>query len=109
MGTVMDTVFVKATLDGRKVEVIDGCICLDGHPESRELVVIDEHPNRQAILRAVPGASHVAGRLPLTLAEASVAGAALRRHQDRFDGSPIAVAERLRRASWQRAIAEGVE
>jgi hypothetical protein len=105
----MDAVFVKATLDGRKVEVIDGWICLDGQRESPALVAIDEHPNRQAILRAVPGASHVAGRLPLTLAEASVAGAALRRHQDRFDGSPLAVAERMRQVSWQRAQAEGVE
>ena len=100
---------IRHTSDGRRIEVIGRWICLDGRPEADQLVVIDEHPNRQAILRAVPGASHVAGRLPLTLAEASVAGAALRRHQDRFDGSPIAVAERLRRASWQRAIAEGVE
>jgi hypothetical protein len=40
--------------------------------------VLDEHPNRQAILRAVRRATHVAGLLPLTLAEASVAQAALR-------------------------------
>ena len=60
-----DAVLIKTTLDGRKVEVIGRCVCLDGQPEAEDLVVIDEHPNRQAILRAVPGATHVAGRMPL--------------------------------------------
>lgn len=100
---------VRTTLDGREVAVIDGWLCLDGQPEVRELTPLDEHPNRQAILARVPGATHVGGRLALTLAEASVAQAALRRQQDRFDGSPRAVAERLRQTAWQKAIAEGAE
>lgn len=104
-----NAVLVKTTLDGRRVEVIGGWLCLDGRPEADSLVVIDEHPNRAAILRAVPGATHVGGRLPLTLAEASVAQAALRRAQDRFDGSEAAVRERLRQLVWQKAFAEGVE
>lgn len=103
------SVLVKTALDGRKVEVIGRWVCLDGQPEADVLVVIDEHPNRQAILAAVPKATHVAGRLPLTLAEASVAQAALRRATDTFDGSPAAVRERLRSAVWQKVIAEGVE
>ncbi len=37
-----DVVFVKETLDGRKVEVINGWVCLGGVPEVRELVVLDE-------------------------------------------------------------------
>ncbi len=102
-------VHIKTTHDGRKVEVIDGQVCLDGQPEADALVVLDEHPNRQAILRAVPRATHVAGRLPLTMAEASVAQAALRAAQDRFDGSAAAVRERLRRAVWQKSIADGAE
>ena len=102
-------VFIKHTLDGRKVEVIGGRICLDGRPEADDLVVLDEHPNRQAILKVQPRATHMAGRLPLTLAEASTAQAALRRAQDRFDGSRGAVAERLRRAVWQKVLAEGAE
>jgi hypothetical protein len=102
-------VLIKTTHDGRKVEVIDGRVCLDGMPEADALVVIDEHPNRQAILRAVPRASHVAGRLPLTLAEASVAQAALREARDDFDGSAQAVRERLRRAVWQKSLADGAE
>ncbi|MEY4414597.1 MAG: hypothetical protein RIQ53_1890 [Pseudomonadota bacterium] len=104
-----EAVFVKETLDGRKVEVIDGWVCLGGVPEVRALVVLDEHPNRQAILKAVPQATHMAGRLPLTMAEASTAQSALRRMHDRFDGSPQAVAERLRRAVWQKVFAEGAE
>jgi hypothetical protein len=102
-------VLVKHTLDGRKVEVIGGRICLDGKPEADHLVVLDEHPNRQAILKVQPRATHMAGRLPLTMAEASVAQAALRRAQERFDGSPQAVTERLRRTAWQKVFAEGAE
>ena len=104
-----EATLVKTTLDGRPVEVIGGWICLAGQPETDEIVVLDEHPNRQAIQQACPRATHMAGRLPLTLAEASVAQAALRRFRDRFDGSALAVAERLRQASWKRVMAEGVE
>lgn len=105
----MDKVLVKTTLDGRAVEVINGFVCLDGKPETDEVVVLEEHPNRQAILKLCPKATHMAGRLPLSMAEASVAQAALRRHHDRFDGSAVAVSERLRKAVWQKAFAEGVE
>ena len=104
-----ERVLVKTTLDGRPVEVINGWICLAGQPETDEIVVLEEHPNRQAIQKAVPNATHMAGRLPLTLAEASVAQAALRRHHDSFDGTPLAVSERLRQAIWKKACAEGVE
>lgn len=104
-----EAVFVKQTQDGRQVEVIAGWVCLAGVPEARELVVLDEHPNRQNILRLSPRATHMAGRLPLTLAEASTAQAALRRMQDGFDGSTQAVSQRLRAAVWRKALAEGVE
>jgi len=102
-------VFVKTTRDGRKVEVIAGRVCLAGTPEADALVALDEHPNRAAILKAVPLATHVAGRIPLTLPEASVAQAALRRAQDRFDGTAAAVRERLRRAEWGKDVADGAE
>jgi len=105
----MATVHVKTTQDGREVAVIDGWLCLAGQREVDALVVLDEHPNRQAILRAVPQATHMAGRLPLTMAEASVVQAAMRCHADSFDGSSAAVAARLRQAVWQKAVAEGVE
>jgi hypothetical protein len=102
-------VLIKLTLDGRRVEVRGGQLCLDGRPEADALVPLDDHPNRQAILRAVPDATHMAGRLPLTLAQASVAQAALRRATDRFDGSPGAVQERMRAAVWQKSMADGAE
>ena len=103
------SILVKTTLDGRKVEVIGRHLCLDGVPEADVLTLLDEHPNRQAILQAVPRATHVGGRLPLTLAEASVAQAALREANDPFDGSPQAVGTRLRRALWQKTLADGAE
>lgn len=105
----MDAVLVRVTSDGRKVEVIGRHLCLDGQPEAEQLVTLDEHPNRAAILKAVPLATHVAGRLPLTLAEASVAQAALRRAQDDFDGSAPKVRERLRQAEWRKLMADGAE
>ena len=102
-------VYVKHLSDERVVEVIGRHVCIDGRPEADHLVVIDEHPNRQAILRAVPGATHVAGRVPLTMPQASVAQAALRRAHDTFDGSTHAINERLRRALWQKVFADGAE
>jgi len=105
----MTPVYIKHTLDDRKVEVIGRHVCLDGRPETDQLVVLDEHPNRQAILKVQPKATHMAGRLPLTMPEASVAQAAMRRASDPFDGSPQAVTERLRRAVWQKVFADGAE
>lgn len=107
----MDTepIYVKHLSDGRVVEVIGRHVCIAGLPETDHLVVIDEHPNRQAILRAVPGATHVAGRVPLTMPQASAAQAALRRAHDTFDGSARAVQERLRQAVWQKVLADGAE
>lgn len=102
-------ILIRTTHDGRRVEVIGRHVCLDGQPEADELIVLDEHPNRQAILKAVPLATHVAGRLPLTLPEASVAQAALRRAQDDFDGSPQAARERLRQVVWRKSVGDGVE
>lgn len=104
-----ERILVKHTLDGRAVEVINGWVCLAGAPEADTVVALDEHPNRQKILAACPKATHMAGRLPLTLAEASVAQAAMRRVRDRFDGSPAAARERMRQAVWTKLVAEGVE
>jgi hypothetical protein len=105
----LHSILVKLTLDGRRVEVIGPRVCLDGKPEADSLVALDEHPNRAAILRAVPRATHMAGRVPLTLAEASVAQAALRAAQDSFDASPAGVRERMRRTVWSRSFTDGPE
>lgn len=107
--TAPEPVYVKHLSDDRVVAVIGRHVCIEGQPEADHLVVIDEHPNRQAILRAVPGATHVAGRVPLTMPQASTAQAALRRAHDTFDGSTHAVNERMRNAVWQKVFADGAE
>lgn len=106
---MVDPVLVKLTQDGRKVEVIDGWVCLGGVREADHLVPLLEHPNRQAIARSVPGATHVAGRLPLTHEETAIAQAAMSAAQRAFDASPSGVAQRIRLAVWAKTAAEGVE
>ena len=105
----LEAVYIKTTQDGRKVEVIDGWVCLGGVREADNLISMDEHPNRQAIAQAVPGATHVAGRLPLTLPEAATAQGALSVAQRQFDASPAGITQRLRKAVWAKTAAEGVE
>lgn len=105
----MSATLVKHTRDGRAVEVIDGWVCLGGLKEADTLVPVIEHPNRQAILAAVPGATHMAGRLPLTHEEAAIAQGALSAIERTVDTGPVAIAQRLRRALWAKAVADGVE
>ena len=105
----MPVTFIKTTQDGRRVEVIDGWICLSGVREADSLIALDEHPNRQAIANAVPSATHMAGRLPFTLAEAAATQSALALERRNFDASPNAIAQRLRLAMWAKATADGVD
>ena len=70
-----ERLLVKHTLDGRAVEVINGWLCLAGAPEADNVVTLDEHPNRQAILKAVPKATHMAGRGPDIPLDAAVLAA----------------------------------
>ncbi len=90
--------YIKTTEDGRKVEVIEQAICLAGKNEATRLVPVGEHPNRAAILQAVPNATHMAGRLPLTAEEAAIAQAALEAGRLAYEGSPRSLAERMRKA-----------
>lgn len=105
----MEATYVKSTQDGRKVEVIDGWVCLAGAREADSLVPLEEHPNRQAISQAVRGATHMAGRVPLTHEEAAIAQSALSAAKRIFDASPGGITQRLRQAVWAKAAAEGVE
>ncbi len=104
-----EPVYVKTTADGRLVEVIGGWVCLAGAQEANHLVPLIEHPNRQAIARAVPGATHMAGRVPLRHDEAAIAMGALSAAQREFDASPAGITQRIRLATWAKAQAEGVE
>jgi hypothetical protein len=101
--------FVKTTQDGRKVEVIDGWLCLAGVRETDTLVPLIEHPNRQAIARAVPGATHMGGRIPLRHDEAAIAQGAMDAMRREFSTDPAAITERFRKVVWTRAQLEGVE
>jgi hypothetical protein len=59
------------------VEVIGSYICVNRDPVADGLVEIETHPNRKAILEAVPFATHMAGPLALTAEEASAVRGAL--------------------------------
>jgi len=104
-----DATFVKLTADGRKVEVIGEFVCLNGVPEAGGVVHISEHPNRQAIRDAVPGATHVAGRIPLRHDEAAIANAALTAQKRRVDADAVSINERIRKAVFARQRDNGVE
>ena len=105
----MDTALVKTTQDGRPVEVRNGWVCLAGQPEADRLVPLNEHPNREAIARAVPDATHVAGRLPLNAQETEKVRLALAQQRLDFDASPAGIAQRLSLAIWAKSTADGVE
>jgi len=104
-----EPVFVKTTQDGRQVEVIEGWLCLAGAREADTLVPLIEHPNRQAIAKAVPGATHMAGRIPLRHDEAAIAQGAMDAARRQFENDPVALAERFRKVMWAKAALEGVE
>ncbi len=84
----MDITDIRTTQDGRRVEVMDGWVCLTGVREANRQVSMAEHLSRQAITQAVPAATHVAGRLPLALAEVTKVQNALTAAQRVFDASP---------------------
>lgn len=105
----MMTTLIKTTQDGRKLEVIGLAICLDGVLEAFELIEVKDHPNRRAILTAVPEATHIAGRLPLTRAEADKVIAAFAEAEAQILASPAAINERFRIAAMWKAREQGIE
>ena len=89
---------IKTTEDGRRLQVIGRAVFLDGVMEAEWLLAIVQHPNWKAILEAVPNATHLAGRVPLTWEEALVAQTALVKARDEYETSPTGIAERLRKS-----------
>jgi hypothetical protein len=100
---------VKTTQDGRKLEVIGLAICLDGKLEAFELIEVKLHPNRAAIWKAAPEASHVAGRVTLTPAEAEIVTRAFETAEAEILASPAAINERFRIAAMRKACEQGIE
>lgn len=95
----MTTTYIKTTQDGRKLEVIDRAIYLDGNKECDKLVHLSEHPNVRAIIAAVPEAKYMAGRVPLTQEEADIALAALDIANTEYNNSSFGISERMRNVS----------
>lgn len=95
------SVYIKTTEDGRVVEVIGTFVCLDGKKEAHELVPVYAHPNRVAILAVLPEATHMAGRLPLTIEQAAAAQAAIDAAQYAYETSPVGLSERIRNTQRQ--------
>ena len=85
--------YIKSTQDGRRVEVIGDCVCLAGCPEADKLVAVIDHPRWRAILEVSPNATHMAGRVALTVDEAEKADqrARLRTLKD-LDGAAATLA-----------------
>jgi hypothetical protein len=105
----MAATLVKTTQDGRKLEVIGLAICLDGQLEAFELIEVKLHPNQRAIWTAVPEATHMAGRVALTRAEADIVVAAFKEAEAQILASPAAINERFRIAAMWKAREVGIE
>ena len=100
---------IKTAQDGRRLEVAGLAILFDGKLEAFELVDVNDHPRRREILHVEPKATHIAGRVALTGAEADRAKAALKAAEEDVIASPAAIAERFRLAAIRRACSEGIE
>jgi hypothetical protein len=95
---MIPSTYIKTTQDGRKVEVIGVNVCLGGTPEADALVPVIQHPNWRAIVDYAPDATHMAGRIALTVDEAEKAHWAMQAAREAFDASNTGVAERARKA-----------
>jgi hypothetical protein len=104
----MQVTFIRNTSDGRAIEVIGPYVCVGRDPVADAVVEVQNHPNREAILAAVPNATHMAGPLVLTTEEASaVRGALLAAQAPLTD--PGEIAKRLSDAWMTRTRNMGIE
>jgi len=100
---------IKTTQDGRKLEVVGLAICLDGQLEAFELIEVKLHPNRRAISKVMPEATHMAGRVALTREEAAAVFNAFKEAEAEILASPAAINERFRIAAIWKAREQGIE
>lgn len=105
----MATTLIKMTQDGRRLEVIGLAICLEGALEAFELIEVRLHPNRAAIREAAPEATHMAGRVSLTAAQAEAVANAFELAEAEILASPAAISERFRLAMIRKACEQGIE
>jgi hypothetical protein len=104
----MKTTLIRTTSDGRAVEVIGAYICVDRDPVADGIVEIETHPNRKAILAAVPNATHMAGPIVLTAEEASAVRGALAAAEPAIT-DPGAISKRISEAVSRRNRNAGIE
>ncbi|VFU08667.1 conserved protein of unknown function [Methylocella tundrae] len=104
----MQTTFIRSTSDGRKVEVIGALICIDGSPVADQLVEVKEHPNKAAILHALPNAAYMAGPIVLTVEEGSLVRGALAAAKT-AETDPVEIEKRFRGAWNARSREAGIE
>lgn len=100
---------VRTTQDGRKLEVQGLAILLDGQLECFELIEVKLHPNRRKIWEAAPDAVYMAGRVPLTEAEAQIVFGAFKEAEAQILKDPVAINERFRIAAMWKAREQGIE
>jgi hypothetical protein len=104
----MLTTFVRTTSDGRKIEVIGPHVCVDGKPVADSLVDVKVHPNKEAILFALPNAAYMAGPVALTAEEASIVRGALNAAKPALTDR-VEITERFRKAWNSRMHEAGIE
>jgi hypothetical protein len=104
----MLTTFVRETSDGRKIEVIGPNVCVDGKPVADKLVDVKNHPNKEAILFALPNAAFMAGPVALTAEESSIVRGALNAAKPPMTDR-IEITERFRKAWNARNHEAGIE
>jgi hypothetical protein len=108
MVTSMEVTFIRNTSDGRAVEVIGPYVCVGRDPVADRIVEVQSHPNRKAILAAIPNATHMAGPLVLTAEEASAVRGALAAAQEPIT-DPGAISKHLSEALKARSREAGIE
>jgi hypothetical protein len=104
----MEPKFIRNTSDGRAIEVIGAYVCIDREPVADRVVEVATHPNKNAILAAVPNATHMAGPLVLTTEEASAVRGALLAAEAPIT-EPSEIDKRLREAVNTRNRNSGIE
>jgi len=104
----MEPVFIRETSDGRKIEVINGYVCIDGKPVTDHLIDVKDHPNKEAIYFSLPNAAFMAGPIVLTAEEASVARGALNMAKPALTDR-VQIEDRFRKAWNVRNHEAGIE
>ena len=98
------SIHIKTTADGRNLTINGRALYLDGVKEADDIDPVMYHPNRDRILDIMPDATHMAGRVPLTLEQAVLAHTTLKQAREAYEFSELGIAERIRVAHNKAAL-----